>query len=108
MVPEPASINAILREHCRTRLYVHPIAWTTDQPRLLGCQFVRKALPQDPTETDGAVSATLETNTTEQQAPGVQLERRRLADRIRRFGLGDFMTDWFADLLETFKICTLR
>jgi hypothetical protein len=102
MIPEPASINAMLREHCRTRLYVHPIAWTTDQPRLLGCQFVRKALPQNPSEADGPVSATVETNTTD---PRVELERRRLADRIRRFGLGNRMTGWFSELLGTFKIC---
>lgn len=38
--PEPGSINATLREHSRSRLYVRPIAWTMNQPRLLGCQFV--------------------------------------------------------------------
>ncbi|KAF7552771.1 hypothetical protein G7Z17_g4092 [Cylindrodendrum hubeiense] len=38
-LPESGSINAILRAHCRTKLYVKPIYWTSDQLRLLGCQF---------------------------------------------------------------------
>jgi hypothetical protein len=42
--PQPGSIQAIIREHCRSRLYVPPIAWTSKQPRLLGCRFVFKTL----------------------------------------------------------------
>lgn len=38
--PEPASINAIIHEHCHTRLYVPPIAWTLSQLKLLDCQFI--------------------------------------------------------------------
>ncbi|CAG8056397.1 unnamed protein product [Penicillium nalgiovense] len=32
-------ICAIIRDHCGIRLYVPPIAWTSDQLRLLICQF---------------------------------------------------------------------
>ncbi|KAK0753878.1 hypothetical protein B0T18DRAFT_385850 [Schizothecium vesticola] len=40
--PEPFSINHMIRQHPRTRLFVAPIKWTSEQPRLLGCQFVLK------------------------------------------------------------------
>jgi hypothetical protein len=43
-LPEPSSLNAIIRKHCRARLYVPAIAWTSDQPQLLGCQFVLKKM----------------------------------------------------------------
>lgn len=43
--PEPNSINAIIREHCRHRLYVQPALWTPKQPELLGCKFVSKTIP---------------------------------------------------------------
>ena len=46
IAPELASINAILRQHCRARLCVRPLAWTMAQPRLLGCRFVFKDLPR--------------------------------------------------------------
>lgn len=45
-LPEPASINAILRDHCRTRLFVQPILWTSQHLRLLDCQFVSIKIPQ--------------------------------------------------------------
>ncbi|KAK3938170.1 hypothetical protein QBC46DRAFT_356047 [Diplogelasinospora grovesii] len=38
------SINAIIREHCRSRLYVPPILWSSSHPRLLGCSFVAKKI----------------------------------------------------------------
>jgi hypothetical protein len=38
--PEPRSINDVLRQHCRERLYVHPLRWTSRQLLLLDCQFV--------------------------------------------------------------------
>lgn len=38
--PEPLSINGILREHCRSRLFVRPLHWTSDHLRLLDCRFV--------------------------------------------------------------------
>lgn len=37
---EPTSIRNILQENCRARLYVPPIAWTSDHLRLLECQFL--------------------------------------------------------------------
>ncbi|QKX61151.1 uncharacterized protein TRUGW13939_08298 [Talaromyces rugulosus] len=39
-IVQPGSIQALLRDHCRVRLYVPPIAWTSKQLRLLNCQFV--------------------------------------------------------------------
>jgi hypothetical protein len=48
--PEPGSINAILREHCRTRLFVAPIIWTSEQLRLLECRFDFRAVPHPPRE----------------------------------------------------------
>ncbi|KAJ6186885.1 hypothetical protein N7519_001793 [Penicillium mononematosum] len=36
---QPHSIQAIIRDNCGLRLYVPPIAWTSDQLRLLTCHF---------------------------------------------------------------------
>jgi len=43
--PEPSSINDILRRHSRSRLYVYPIQWTSDQLELLECRFLAKRRP---------------------------------------------------------------
>lgn len=48
--PEPGSINAILRKHCRTRLFVAPIIWTSEQLRLLECRFDSQGVPDSPQE----------------------------------------------------------
>lgn len=45
--PEPLSINDIIRQHCRTRLYVPPWCWTDSHLHLLGCEFV----PEEPQKT---------------------------------------------------------
>ncbi|KAL7941401.1 hypothetical protein V8C42DRAFT_335051 [Trichoderma barbatum] len=37
--PEPLSINGILRQRCRKRLYVTPLHWKLQQLDLLGCRF---------------------------------------------------------------------
>ncbi|PKY05576.1 hypothetical protein P168DRAFT_317098 [Aspergillus campestris IBT 28561] len=36
---EDGSIHSILRDNCRKRLYVKPIAWTSDHLQLLRCRF---------------------------------------------------------------------
>lgn len=42
--PEPLSINGILRQHSRSRLFVKPLRWKQLQLELLGCRFAfRKA-----------------------------------------------------------------
>lgn len=42
--PEPLSINGILRQHSRNRLFVTPLHWKSLQLELLGCRFAsRKA-----------------------------------------------------------------
>jgi hypothetical protein len=55
--PEPNSINAIMRKHCRTRLFVAPIGWTSQQLRLLECTFGPKRWPQ-PSATPTAADTT--------------------------------------------------
>jgi hypothetical protein len=40
--PEPLSINSVMRGRPGSRLFVHPIQWTSEQPQLLGCRFVPK------------------------------------------------------------------
>ena len=42
--PEPSSINGIIREHSRERLYVTPLQWSEKHLQLLDCQFARKAI----------------------------------------------------------------
>lgn len=37
---EPTSIQNILQKNCRARLYVTPIAWTSDHLRFLECRFI--------------------------------------------------------------------
>ncbi|KAJ4328617.1 hypothetical protein N0V84_000976 [Fusarium piperis] len=44
--PQPSSINSILREHSRTRLYVKPLYWTSQHLQLLNCQFVLENGPR--------------------------------------------------------------
>jgi hypothetical protein len=46
-VPEPLSINSILRQHCRSRLYVPPLHWTSDHLQLLDCRFALKRARQN-------------------------------------------------------------
>ncbi|KAK3358785.1 hypothetical protein B0T25DRAFT_531157 [Lasiosphaeria hispida] len=44
--PEPSSINNILRNHSRDRLYIPPLQWTAQHLDLLGCRFVRNKAPR--------------------------------------------------------------
>lgn len=41
-VPEPLSINSIIRQYCRSRLYVPPLHWTSNHLQLLDCRFALK------------------------------------------------------------------
>jgi hypothetical protein len=50
--PEQASVNAILRHHCRTKLFVRPIFWTSQHLQLLDCRFETKKIPQGPRSRD--------------------------------------------------------
>ena len=65
--PEPKSINAILREHPHQRLYVPPIVWTSDQPRLLDCQFARQELRQKGPRSSKARDSVKEVSRKDQQ-----------------------------------------
>lgn len=40
--PEPGSLIATIRRHCRTRLYVNPIWWTATHLAALGCEYVAR------------------------------------------------------------------
>jgi len=42
-IPEPSSINGILRENNRDRLFVCPLQWTSQHLLLLRCQFRKTA-----------------------------------------------------------------
>ncbi|GAB1313421.1 hypothetical protein MFIFM68171_03631 [Madurella fahalii] len=39
---ESLSINEIFRKHCRDRLFVHPLQWTSQHLALLDCRFACK------------------------------------------------------------------
>src|SRR5271155_2413016 len=41
-VPEPLSINSIIRQYSRSRLYVPPLHWTSDHLQFLNCRFALK------------------------------------------------------------------
>ncbi|UKZ82972.1 hypothetical protein TrVFT333_010773 [Trichoderma virens FT-333] len=59
--PEPSSINGILRQHCRKRLYVTPLHWKLEHLDLLGCRFRARSDKKDKTkkpEIDGHVQET--------------------------------------------------
>lgn len=38
--PQPLSLNDLLRQHCRDRLYIKPLHWTAQHLQLLKCRFV--------------------------------------------------------------------
>ncbi len=104
MAPEPGSINAILREHCRARLYVRAIGWTMDQPRLLGCRFVRRKLRSKPRRRKSCTEKMEEAKPTDADAAQLRKDRILLARRIPTTDrvpgpLGDM-----SGLLETFNI----
>ena len=45
--PEPGSLIATIRRHCRTRLYVKPIWWTATHLPALGCEYVAREPPPE-------------------------------------------------------------
>jgi hypothetical protein len=46
--PQPFSLNDLLRQHCRDRLYVQPLHWTAQHLQLLGCRFIRRQRTPQP------------------------------------------------------------
>jgi hypothetical protein len=51
-LPEPFSLNGLLRQHCHDRLYVHPLRWTAQHLQLLNCRFFhRRPLPPPASST---------------------------------------------------------
>ena len=54
--PQPLSLNDLLRQHCRDRLYIQPLHWTAKHLQLLKCYFVRRqraAQPASSSELSG-------------------------------------------------------
>lgn len=103
--PEPGSINAILRDHCRTRLYVCPIAWTMDQPRLLGFRFVPRKLSSKLQKRRALGGTTDEQKTTSGEVTGIQQERVREAGLLQKYGIESSCRKGpLGYLLETFNI----
>ena len=47
--PQSSSLNDLLRQHCRDRLFVQPLHWTAKHLQVLGCRFVRTRQPSSST-----------------------------------------------------------
>ncbi|CAH0025850.1 unnamed protein product, partial [Clonostachys rhizophaga] len=58
--PERKSICAIMRQHCRSRLYIPPIYWTSEHLKLLGCEFSSKEVPQNERRRRSPISVALQ------------------------------------------------
>jgi hypothetical protein len=103
--PKPGSINDILRQHCRARLYVRPIAWTHDQLRLLGCQFAAEKLrPRRREGGAGSAQKQTTTTTTQQQPPKRQQDRVHLVSPLQHPGMPLFQQSAVRSLLQTYHI----
>lgn len=81
--PELGSINAILREHCRTRLFVEPIIWTCEHLRLLECRFDFRGVPDEPQEDADPALYQLD----EDLFIGALLRRSQNGSGLRRCGV---------------------
>ena len=56
-LPQPLSLNDLLRQHCRDRLYVPPLRWTAQHVQLLKCRFVpRPPTPQPASSTQARLT----------------------------------------------------
>jgi hypothetical protein len=50
--PQSFSLNDLLRQHCRDRLYIQPLHWTAQHLQLLECRFFnRQCTPQPASST---------------------------------------------------------
>lgn len=101
--PQPGSIQAIIREQCRSRLYVPPIAWTSNQPRLLGCHFVFETLRARGERHGGA-----ERESTIQQRTEEYQQRILAAAGLQGPAIASWWRAAVEDFLRTYNICPLR
>ncbi|KAH6623806.1 hypothetical protein F5144DRAFT_372150 [Chaetomium tenue] len=101
--PQPGSIQAILREQCRSRLYVSPIAWTSNQPRLLGCDFAIQMLGATGERHGGA-----EKESTTQQRTEKYQERIFAAANLQGPAIASWWKGAVEDFLGTYNIRPLR
>ncbi|XTI87289.1 hypothetical protein V2W45_403133 [Cenococcum geophilum] len=86
-LPQPLSLNDLLRRHCRDRLYVPPLRWTVQHLQLLKCRFVpRPRTPQPASPTRARLTPPSESEQSEevskhppkQEDTGLQRAIRRL------------------------------
>jgi hypothetical protein len=56
-LPQPLSLNDLIRRHCRDCLYVPPLHWTAQHVQLLNCRFVpRPCTPQPASSTQARLT----------------------------------------------------
>ncbi|GAB1313423.1 hypothetical protein MFIFM68171_03633 [Madurella fahalii] len=103
--PEPNSVNHILREHCRTRLYIAPILWKESHLRLLQCHFVLTKLQWRPREPDATQHSSGSSPTMQQPRSKKRYSRSiRAAKKIGTPGLEWLCESVLIDLLAPFSI----
>ena len=99
---ELSSINGILRQHARQRLYVRPLHWTAEHLRLLGCVFTTdRHAAVGKTRKETVLDEKLVRSTAETAAflrPGVRSEIKAVVirDMLADYGLSRV---WYASLL---------
>ena len=100
MSPEPNSIQAIIRQHPRSSLYVRPILWTQEQLRLLGCEFVRIKPPAEGLERDND-GADASKGGSEQRWS--QRDRVRVLKRLGALGSREEAMERVLDVLQSYN-----
>jgi hypothetical protein len=100
MSPEPNSIQAIIRQHSRSSLYVRPILWTQEQLRLLGCEFVRIKPPSTglERENDGA-----DASKGGSERRWSQRDRVRVLKRLSTLGSREEAMERVLDVLQSYN-----
>jgi hypothetical protein len=68
-LPQPLSLNDLLRRYCRDRLYVPPLRWTAQHVQLLKCRFVpRPPIPQPASSTQARLTPPSESEQTGEES----------------------------------------
>jgi hypothetical protein len=84
--PQSFSLNDLLRQHCRDRLYIQPLHWTAQHLQLLGCRFVcRRRTPQPASSTLAGLTPPSESNSKANKHPPKH-EETDLECAVRRLG----------------------
>lgn len=113
--PEPGSINATIREHYRTRLYVRPIVRTMNQLWLLGCQFVLCDGGSEPTMVEATTRQPQSHKFQQrlisyakrlQQPSGQMAKKAAIEFLIWAYNISPAMTEYDVDSRVSFSIAT--